>query len=455
MILRNLRPIASLLLAAALLLTGNGVQFTLLPLRGQADGFSTVALGVMGSAYYVGFVAGCLFAPHVVLRVGHIRTFTAMVAVAAATTLAYGLIPEPLAWSLFRLLTGFALAGFYLVLESWLNDRATNATRGFVMSAYVIVNYLAVAGGQSLINLYPIESNGSFMLAAILAALAIVPVALTRSAQPAPVTLFRLQPRQLYDAAPVALIGAFAIGIANGAFWGLAPVSAAGAGLDHGEVALFMSIAVLAGALAQWPAGRLSDRVDRRLVLLGLLIAGAAASVAMWLLAATGPLMLAFGFLFGALALPGYSLAAAHAYDKTPAEDMVATAATVLLANGLGSVIGPLAATAFITPEGPRRLFLFTAVVEAALALYVLYRMLVQAPSNITEKTSFDLVTTAPVGGVVTSDELDPADPSVGVPEGFVQESNAEREEKAEREPERAEHAVEHENPKPAEPSFF
>jgi predicted MFS family arabinose efflux permease len=312
-----------------------------------------------------------------------------------------------------------------------------------------------VAGGQSLINLYPIESDGSFMLAAILAALAIVPVALTRSAQPAPVTLFRLQPRQLYDAAPVALIGAFAIGIANGAFWGLAPVSAAGAGLDHGEVALFMSIAVLAGALAQWPAGRLSDRIDRRLVLLGLLIAGAAASVAMWLLAATGPLMLAFGFLFGALALPGYSLAAAHAYDKTPAEDMVATAATVLLANGLGSVIGPLAATAFITPEGPRRLFLFTAVVEAALALYVLYRMLVQAPSNITEKTSFDLVTTAPVGGVVTSDELDPADPSVGVPEGFVQESNAEREEKAEREPERAEHAVEHENPKPAEPSFF
>jgi MFS family permease len=439
LILRNLRPIASLLLAAALLLAGNGAQFTLLPLRGQAEGFSTFALGMMGSAYYVGFVAGCLFAPHVVLRVGHIRAFTAMVAVAAAATLAYALAPQPPAWSALRFVTGFALAGFYLVLESWLNDGATNATRGFVMSAYVIVNYLAVVGGQALIKLYPIESDGAFMLAAILAALAIVPVALTRSAQPAPVTLFRLQPRLLYDAAPVALIGAFAIGIANGAFWALAPVSAAGAGLDHGKVALFMSIAVLAGALAQWPAGRLSDRIDRRLVLLTLLIAAALSGIALWLLAATGPLMLIFGFLFGALALPGYSLAAAHAYDKTPAADMVATAATVLLANGLGSVIGPLAATLFMTPEGPRRLFLFTALVEAALAAYVLYRMRVQAPPDVTDKTSFDLVTTAPVGGVVTSDELDPADPSVGVPEGYVPENNAAKEDKAEREQERAE----------------
>jgi predicted MFS family arabinose efflux permease len=288
------------------------------------------------------------------------------------------------------------------------------------MSAYVMVNYLAVVGGQMLITLYPVESDGSFMLAAILAALAIVPVALTRSAQPAPITLFRLQPRALYAAAPVALIAAFAIGMANGAFWALGPVSAAGAGLDHDRVAVFMSVAVLAGALAQWPAGRLSDRIDRRKVLLALLIGAAMTGMALWLLAATGPLMLAFGFLFGALALPGYSLAAAHAYDKTPASDMVATAATVLLASGLGSVIGPLAATFFIAPESPRRLFLFTALIEAALAAYVFYRTRVQASMETAEKTNFDLVTTAPVGGVVTPDTLDPADPSVAVPEGFV-----------------------------------
>jgi MFS family permease len=417
----NLRPIASLLLAAALLLAGNGAQFTLLPLRGQAEGFSTLALGVMGSAYYVGFVAGCLLGPYVILRAGHIRAFSALVAIAAATTLAYALTPEPISWSALRLVTGFALAGFYLVLESWLNDGAANDTRGFVMSAYVTINYLAIVAGQMLITLYPVERDGVFMMAAMLAALAIVPVALTRSAQPAPITLFRFQPRTLYEAAPAALVASFAIGLANGAFWALGPISAAGSGLDQNAVALFMSVAVLAGALVQWPIGRLSDRIDRRIVLLVLLAGAAATGVGLWLYAATGTLMLTFGFLFGALALPGYSLAAAHAYDKTPADTMVAMAATVLLANGLGSAIGPLAATMVMTPDGPRRLFLFTAAVQALLAVYLLYRTRVQAPLTVIDKTSFDLATTAQVGGVVTSETLDPNDPSVAVPEGFVQ----------------------------------
>jgi MFS family permease len=417
---KNLRPIASLLLAAALLLAGNGAQFTLLPLRGQAEGFSTFALGLMGSAYYVGFVAGCLFGPYVILRAGHIRAFSALVAIAAATTLAYALAPEPLAWSGLRLITGFALAGFYLTLESWLNDGTANDTRGLVMSAYVTINYLAVVVGQLLITLYPVEQDGAFMVAAMLSALAIVPVALTRSAQPAPIALFRFQPRALYAAAPAALIARFAIGLCYGAFWALGPVSAAGSGLDHKEVAVFMSVSVLAGALVQWPVGRLSDRIDRRIVLLALLIGAAATGIALWLFAATGTLMLVFGFVFGALALPGYSLAAAHAYDKTPAHTMVATAATVLLANGLGSAIGPLAATAFMTPEGPRRLFLFTAIVQALLAAYVFYRTRVQAPSEAVDKTDFDLATTAPVSCVVTAETLDVNDPSVAVPEGFV-----------------------------------
>ncbi|KQW21964.1 hypothetical protein ASC80_00705 [Afipia sp. Root123D2] len=249
---KNLRPIASLLLAAALLLAGNGAQFTLLPLRGQAEGFSTFSLAVMGSAYYVGFVAGCLLGPYIILRAGHIRAFAALVAVAAATTLAYALWPTPLAWSALRLVTGFALAGFFLVLESWLNDGATNDTRGLVMSAYVTINYIAVVAGQLLITRYPVEQDGAFMVAAMLAALAIVPVALTRSAQPAPITLFSFQPRALYDAAPVALIASFAIGLANGAFWALGPISAAGSGLDNNQVAVFMSVAVFAGALVQW-----------------------------------------------------------------------------------------------------------------------------------------------------------------------------------------------------------
>jgi MFS family permease len=185
----NLRPIASLLLGVALLLAGNGLQFTLLPLRGTADGLSTQALGLIGSAYYLGFVAGCLLAPYAILRAGHIRAFAALVACAVVVGLAYPLQNSSVAWTAFRLINGFCIAGFYLVIESWLNDRATNSTRGLVMSSYVAVNFLAFTAGQLLVTLYPIKEDGSFMVAAMLASLAIMPVALTRSAQPAPITI--------------------------------------------------------------------------------------------------------------------------------------------------------------------------------------------------------------------------------------------------------------------------
>jgi len=417
---KNLRPIASLLFGVALLLVGNGLLITLLPLRGSAEGFGAMALGIIGSSYFVGFVTGCLLGPYMILRAGHIRAFAAMVAVASAVAVAYALSPDPIAWTLLRLLTGFCLAGFYLVIESWLNDGATNETRGLVMSAYVVVNFGALTVGQLLVTIYPINQGGGFMIAAMLTSLAIVPVALTRSAQPAPITIVTFRPTQLYQAAPVALVASFMVGIANGAFWGLAPLSASGSGLDVDGVALFMTCALAAGAIAQWPLGRLSDRVDRRLVLLATLIGASAVGLALWLVAGSTTMLLIFGFLFGALALPAYSLAAAHGYDKTPASDMVPTAATILLANALGSVIGPLGASVVMQGVGPRGLFLFTAIVQALLAGYVFYRTRVQVSLGTPEKTEFDLATTAPVGTVVASELLDPDDPSVAVPEDYT-----------------------------------
>ncbi len=416
----NLRPIASLLLSVAFLMAGNGLQFTLLPLFGHAIGFNAIALGVVGSAYYVGFVSGCLLGPYLIVRAGHIRAFAALTALAVVAALAYTLNTELAPWTVFRTLTGFSLAGIYLVIESWLNDRAANQNRGLVMSAYVFVNFLAFTVGQFMVTLYPIREAGDFIVAAMLASMAIVPVALTRSAQPAPITVVSFRPQQLYQAAPVGLVASLAVGMANGAFLTLGPLSAVRSGLDVGSVALFMGAATLAGALAQWPAGRLSDRLDRRLVLLALLVGASLTGFALWLLAATNTLLLVFGVLFGALALPCYSLAAAHAYDKTSLSEMVPTAATILLANALGAVIGPLLASTMMAFEGPRALFLFTAVVQAALAVYVFYRTTVQAAMPMPEKTGFDLAATAPVGAMVTGEQLDPMDPSVVVPEHYT-----------------------------------
>ncbi len=417
---KNLRPIASLLLGVAFLLAGNGLQFTLLPLRGAADGFGAFEIGVIGSAYYLGFVAGCLLAPYAILSAGHIRAFTAMVALAATVALAYVLAPDPYAWIVFRLVNGFCLAGIYLVIESWLNDRATNDTRGLVMSAYVIVNYAAFTVGQMLVTLYPIEQAGSFMIAAMLASLAIIPVALTRSAQPAPIAVVTFKPRKLFHAAPVGLVASLMVGVINGAYWGLGPISAAASGLDVGGVALFMSAATLAGALTQWPVGRLSDRFDRRLVLLTLLLASAVTGLLLWLLAASGVLLMVFGLLFGATALPCYSLAAAHAYDKTPNSELVPTAATILLANALGAVIGPLLASAMMAALDPRALFLFTALAQSALAAYVFYRITVTPSLTTAEKTDFDLAATAPVGAMVTGDRQDQDDAAEPVPESYT-----------------------------------
>jgi MFS family permease len=413
----NLRPIASLLLAVAFLLAGNGLQFTLLPLRGEAEAFSSFSIGVIGSAYYAGFVSGCLLAPYLILRAGHIRAFAALVALAVVVGLAYPLAPLVGVWIAFRAINGFCIAGFYLVIESWLNDRATNQTRGLVMSTYVMVNFFAFTVGQLLVTLYPIKSGENFMVAAMLASLAIIPVALTRSAQPAPITMVSFRPMQLYRAAPVGLVASMMIGAANGAFLSLGPLSAARNGLSVGEVALFMGLATSAGALAQWPAGRLSDRIDRRMVLLVLLTGAAATGLTIWLLGGKVVVLLVLGFVFGALALPCYALAAAHAYDKTPVSEVVPTAATILLANACGAAVGPLLASAAMDWQGPRALFLFTAVMQGTLAVYVFYRTKVQASLSAPEKTEFDLAATAPVGAVVTGETLDPADPSVAVPE--------------------------------------
>ena len=147
---------------------------------------------------------------------------------------------QPIAWTVFRLVNGFCLAGFYLVIESWLNDRASNATRGLVMSSYVVVNFVAFTAGQLLVTLYPVKEAGNFMVAAMLASLAIVPVALTRSAQPAPITIVSFHPVQLYRAAPVGLVASLMVGVANGAFWGLAPLSAVRSGLDVGQPRLLL-----------------------------------------------------------------------------------------------------------------------------------------------------------------------------------------------------------------------
>lgn len=417
MLLRSaLAPVAAVLIGAAFLYTGHGLQSTLVPLRAEFEGFSELALGLLGSSFYVGFVGGCVLAPHLILRAGHIRAFAAMVSTGSAAALAFVLVVDPVAWAVWRFLIGFCTSGLYIIIESWLNDKATNETRGVVMSSYVVVSLMMITVGQLTVMTYPLGDFALFAIASIMLSFAAVPVALTRSGQPAPIPVVRFRPWRLYRIAPAAFAGALLIGFANGAFWSFGPVFATGHGLTTDGAAIFMSVAVVAGAIGQYPLGRVSDFHDRRKVLLVAMSGSTAASILLWLFADAGAWAIyVLGFFVGAFLLPAYSLAAAHAYDWTQPEDMVETSASVILIFGIGSIVGPAAAAFFMQALGPAALFLFIAIAQLALAAFVGWR--IYARTAPAEKTGFDIYSTAAVGGPITPEPVDAETPMMELPD--------------------------------------
>jgi MFS family permease len=325
--------------------------------------------------------------------------------------LAHPIFVDPFVWYALRTITGFCFAGLYLVIESWLNDRATNQTRGFVMSVYVMVDYAALTAGQMLVTTYPVRGFELFGIAAILFSLATLPVTVSRAGQPAPIEVARIRPLRLLRAAPVAMVGCFVIGLTNGSLWSLGPIFGIGRGLTSDGAATFMSAAVVAGALAQWPVGRLSDRIDRRRVLAGLLVGAVLASLALGLVQAPLMGLAALAFVFGALALPAYSLTAAHAYDRTAPEEAVETAAGVLLAYGIGSVAGPSVASIGMTHYGPGALFLFMSACYGSLLLFALWRIVHREASSVEKQA--DLVACTPTGTVTAPEkEREPVPPT-------------------------------------------
>jgi MFS family permease len=427
----TLAPVASLLAGVGFLTAGYGLQLTLIPLRAAADGWTALEIGLIGSAYYIGFVAGCFAAPYVILRAGHIRAFTAMVSLAAATIVAHPLWVEVVPWFIFRLVIGMCLAGLYMIIESWLNDRATNETRGLIMSAYIVVNFAAITVGQLAVTLDAPTGFALFAIATIATSLAAIPVALTRSAQPAPITLVRIRPTELYRASPVGVVGVTLIGMANGSFWALGAVAAVGEGLTAAQAAIFMSIATAGGALMQWPAGRLSDHVDRRLVLISLLSLAAIIGLVLSFVPVPRSGLFVLALLFGMATLPTYSIAAAHTYDRAEPGSYVETAAGILLANAAGSIVGPLLASPLMAEAGTSKLFLFIAFVQASLVIFAATRMGIQPPTAPADKTGFDLAATAAVGTVVSPELPDVDDPLVVPPPAPATEPEVETDDAA------------------------
>lgn len=383
-------PITALLLSVALLLMGNGLQGTLLPVRANIEAFSATAIGILGSAYFLGFAGGCLYGPRLIRRAGHIRAFAALVAIASCVVLVHSLFLNATLWWVLRAMTGFCFAVLYMIIESWLNEKSTNETRGFVFSLYAIITLTVITIGQLMLGLDRPEDFPLFLLASILVSLAAVPIALTKAEAPAPVLSVQIRLRHLYELSPVGVIGCLAVGLANGSFWSLAPVFAQEKGANAWGVAVFMSVTVIAGALCQWPLGRLSDKMDRRRVIIGAACGAATASLIFVIWSPPwGQALLALAFLFGLFALPLYGLCVAHMNDYVEPNGYVEAASGLLLVFALGAVIGPVIASSLITYLGPDALFGTTAAVQLCLAGFALHRMRQRPPAPEEEHVAF------------------------------------------------------------------
>lgn len=387
---RSIAPIAALLLAAGILYAGSGLQGTLLAVRGNLAGFAPGLIGALMSAYYFGFIVGCRVVPGFIRSVGHIRTFVALASVASSSALAHAILVDPIFWGVLRAITGFCFAGLAMVMESWLNDRATNANRGRVLSLYRITDLGALTLGNLLLATASPESFVLFAVVSILISVALVPVAMTRLDAPPVAQQVKLDIKELYRVSPVAAAGAIATGLANAAFWGVAALFVQGSGYDAATVGTFFSVAILSAAITQLPLGWFSDVVDRRWVLMVLAILSAAGSV---LLAHLGDVshwsLLGLGALFGAVTLPVYGLSAAHAADHSEPGQGVITSGSMLLLHGVGAVVGAIMGGLAIAAAGPGALFIYIAVVQVSLAIFCFVRISISRPLDTEDKRAY------------------------------------------------------------------
>jgi len=405
----KLSSIAAILFTTLIFLVGNGLLGTLIPVRAHLEGFSTLAIGVIGSAYFAGFVVGCFTGPRWLTRVGHVRTFAVCAGIAAAATLMQSILIGVAAWIAMRALFGFAAANMYMVLESWLNDRAGNETRGRIFASYLSVNFAGLLIGQMLFATARPQSFVLFSLATIFYALCLIPVGLTQLKQPAPAPVPVLRPLRLFRISPVGVAGCIAVGLANNALWTLAPVYAQSRGLSSGWIALFMCAFTIGGTLVQVPVGRLSDRMDRRYVIAATCTLAAVAGIAIALFMGNGRGMMLWSIAgFGVLVLPLYGLSVAHANDRIPREDFVESSATLLLINSLASVLGPTLAAGVMDAFGTQALFFFTASVHLAMTGFTVVRLRQKQAPDIEHREKFEPL---PHQASPTSAELDPRGP--------------------------------------------
>ena len=375
---RSLIPISALLISDALVLLGHGLLLTLLPVSASLLGFSDFQVGLTASGYFVGFVFGCLITPFVLKRVGHIRTFAVLASTYTVIILLFVWSQSFLGWMLLRFMLGAMIAGIYMIIESWLNERADSSNRGAILSFYAMLNLAMITLAQQLLNLGNVDTTLLFALAGIFLSLAIVPVSITLALAPTPISKVSVDFAKVWRHSHIGIIGSIFTGLITGAFWALAPIYAKDSGFTTFQLANFMSAIVLGGAVFQIPLGRFSDKFDRRLILVFISLAGAIISFFTFLASFqdfyAGAVSTALGFLWGAFGMTMYAICLAHANDNADSSDFVDIGSAMLITYGLSSAIGAPIASAFMGFFGHQFLFVFMGTCFAMFSVILIAR---------------------------------------------------------------------------------
>ncbi len=377
----------ALLFGMLLLMMGNGMQGTLLGLRGAIEGFSADELAYVMSGYFLGFLGGSRLTPGMIRRVGHVRVFAAMASIISAMFILYAAFPSVIAWGLMRIVVGFCFSAVYIVAESWLNDSATNETRGKLLSIYMIVQMMGIVIAQMALNLADPGGYELFVTISVLVSLSFAPILL--SVSPAPVfnTTQPMTLRRLFETSPLGCVGTFFLGGIYSAMFGMSAVYGTQAGLNVAEISVFVAMFYVGGLVLQFPVGWISDRMDRRVLILALNAIGAAVAVLGIAFGRTEFVLYACAFMIGGLANPLYSLTIAYTNDFLDPQDMAAASAGLMFINGVGAIGGPLIVGYAMQAVGPWAFFAYLGALMGMTSLYALYRM-TQRPSVAVSDTA-------------------------------------------------------------------
>lgn len=379
----------ALLLGMMLLMAGNGLQGSLLGVRGAIEGFSPTAMSYVMSGYFLGFLGGSYLTPNMIRRVGHVRVFAALGSLVSAVFILFAAIPDPVAWTIMRVIVGFCFAGVYVVAESWLNDAASNETRGQALSIYIIVQMIGIVSAQVILNFADVSGYTLFIVMSVLVSVAFMPILL--SVSPAPVfhASKRMSLLELYKISPLGCVGTFLLGAVFACLFGMPAVYGTEQGMNITEISIFVGLIYLGGMIWQYPIGWASDRVDRRFLIIGLTGFGALTTVIGMAFTDHLTALYIMSFIAGGVANPMYSLLIAYTNDYLEADDMAAASGGLIFLNGVGAVGAPLLVGWAMTRFGADSFFVFLALIFASIAGYAVYRSTRRAPTPVEETSAY------------------------------------------------------------------